>query len=82
MYPFAIKEIHKLKCGKEQFGYILKLNVACLVKYYDMFESDNNLYIVMDYFENGSVNDLIKKHREKKEKIDTWVCFVFVLIYL
>jgi serine/threonine protein kinase len=81
--PCAIKEIKSSKSGLfgEELGYVLKLNSQYLVKYYDMFELDNNLYVVMEYFENGNLGDMIKKQREKKEKMSKGVFLIFVLIY-
>jgi serine/threonine protein kinase len=77
-FPCAIKKIESKSFEKEeQIGYISKLKSICLMKYYDMFELNNNLYIVMQYFENGSLYDLIKSHREKNQKIDIFVYFDF-----
>jgi serine/threonine protein kinase len=81
--PCAIKEIKSSKSGLfgEELGYMLKLNSKYLIKYYDMFKSNNNLYVVMEYFENGNLGDMIKKQREKKEKIKEEVFLMFILIY-
>jgi serine/threonine protein kinase len=40
--------------GEQQFGYVSKLNSPNLVKYYEIFTFNNDLYVVMQYFENGN----------------------------
>jgi serine/threonine protein kinase len=61
---------------EEEFGYKSQLNSEYLVKYYESFKFNNFICLVMDYFEKGSLNNLIKKHLEMNEKISKEV-FMF-----
>jgi serine/threonine protein kinase len=57
---FAVKCI---KCSdsinsadrERRFGYVSKLNSQYLVKYGETFTFNNDLYVVMQYFENGNL---------------------------
>lgn len=38
-----------------------RLNHPNIVKYVDTINTENNLYIIIEYIENGSLSDIIKK---------------------
>jgi serine/threonine protein kinase len=63
---------------ERQFGYVSRLNSDYLVKYYETFTFNNDLYVVMRYFEKGNLHDFIKRYREENEKIEEWVYFYFI----
>jgi serine/threonine protein kinase len=80
---FAVKRVSlsdSFSQKEKQFGYMSRLNSRYLVKYHETFTSNNDLYVVMDYYENGNLYDLIKNYKEKEEKIDEWVCFIFFFL--
>ena len=61
---YFISEIELLK----------KLNHPNIVKYYKSFKEDDKLYIIMEFFDNGDLDDYIKvlkteKNKDKKEEI-------------
>jgi serine/threonine protein kinase len=46
-----------------------------VIEYYDSFFDDENLYIIMEYAEKGTLNEFIKKKKELNElipEIDIW----------
>ena len=45
-----------------------KLNHPNIVKYYKSFREDDKLYIIMEYFDNGDLNDYIKVLKYEKDK--------------
>jgi serine/threonine protein kinase len=63
---------------EQRFGYVSKLNSKYLVKYYETFTFNNDLYVVMEYFKNGNLYDFIKRYQEKNQKIKEWVYFYFI----
>jgi serine/threonine protein kinase len=63
---------------EQRFGYGSKLNYQYLVKYYETFILNNDLYVVMEYFENGNLSNFIKRYREAKQRIKKKVCFYFI----
>jgi serine/threonine protein kinase len=60
---------------EQRFGYVSKLNYQYLVKYFETFTLNNDLYVVMEYFENGNLSDFIKQYGEKNKRIEEWVYF-------
>jgi serine/threonine protein kinase len=44
-----------------RFGYVFKLNSEYLVKYFEIFISNNDLYVAMEYFKNGKYKMIAKK---------------------
>ena len=46
-----------------------KLNHPNIVKYYKSFREDDKLYIIMEYFDNGDLNDYIKVLKYEKDKV-------------
>jgi serine/threonine protein kinase len=75
----AVKKIElHFSFNEIEVGYKSKLNDQYLVKYYDMFESDNNYYVVMEYFENGDLFNLIRKQQKKNKRIKILVFLIFV----
>jgi serine/threonine protein kinase len=58
---------------EQQFGYMSRLNSDYLVKYFETFTQNDDLYVVMEYYENCN---FIKKYREKNLRIPKYVCFI------
>jgi serine/threonine protein kinase len=80
---FAIKCIKSSKSidspdRERRFGYVSKLNSKYLVQYQEIFTFDNDLYVVMEYFENGSLNNFIKRHQKGNIRIKKYVCFYLI----
>ena len=46
-----------------------KLDHPNIVKYYKSFREDDQLYIIMEYFDNGDLNDYIKVLKYEKDKV-------------
>jgi serine/threonine protein kinase len=63
---------------EQQFGYVAKLNSDYLVKYYDKFIFNNDLYVVMQYFKNGNLDNFIKRYQEGNRRIQEHVYFYFI----
>jgi hypothetical protein len=63
---------------EQQFGYLSKLDSPYLVKYRETFTFNNDLYVVMEYFEDGNLNDFIKRYREANQRIKEGVYFYFI----
>ena len=62
-----------------------QLNHKYIVKYYDSFESNNSLFIVMEYCENGDLNSFLLKMQKKTPHINEnsiWKFFLQMLIGL
>jgi serine/threonine protein kinase len=59
---FAIKRVSELKEG-EEIGYEYEMNSDYLVKYFEKFVIGDYLYLVMFFFKNGNVRNLIEKQR-------------------
>ena len=47
---------------------ITKLNHQNIVKYYKSFTENNKIYIIMEYFDNGDLDNYIKALKEDKNK--------------
>ena len=54
-----------------------KLDHPNIVKYYKSFREDDKLYIIMEYFDNGDLDDYIKvlKKEKKQKKEEIWNIF-------
>jgi hypothetical protein len=63
---------------ERRFGYVSKLNSLYLIKYHETFTFNNDLYVVMEYFENGNLNDFIKRYRETNQRVREYVYFYFI----
>jgi serine/threonine protein kinase len=78
--------LYAVKCIKSsdsadrerRFGYVSKLNSQYLVKYYKTFTFNNDLYAVMQYFENGNLYDFIKRYQEGNRRIEELVYRHFI----
>jgi NIMA (never in mitosis gene a)-related kinase len=66
---------------EQQFGYMSRLNSFFLVKYFETFILNNDLYVVMEYFENGNLHELINQYRKNNQKIPEFVCFTSIRIF-
>ena len=70
---------------KEQYflseiGLLKKLDHPNIVKYYKSFREDDKLYIVMEYFDNGDLDDYIEvlnanKDKQENKKEEIWNIF-------
>jgi serine/threonine protein kinase len=79
----AVKCISATVEKEREFGYISQLNSIFVVKYLDFFTIDAGCCFVMDYFENGSVGDLIKDYQKQNKRIERYVCScIFIFIYV
>ena len=65
---------------------ILKsINSKYVVKYYDSFEEENNLNIVMEYCESGDLNDFIESQKKTKHLLPEktiWQFFIKITLGL
>ena len=64
----------KEKYFKSEIELLKKLNHPNIVKYYKSFREDDQLYIIMEYFDNGDLSDYVKvlkydKNLDKKPEI-------------
>jgi serine/threonine protein kinase len=71
---YAIKCIDSSKCyfdteKEEEFGYKSQLSSSYLVKYYETFIFNNFICFVVEYFEKGSLDNLINEHLKMNKKI-------------
>jgi len=69
-----LKEKQQRECYRE-VGILKKVNHPNIIKYYSSFLEKNNLYIIMEYAENGDLYSLIKhykKHNKHFEEINIW----------
>jgi serine/threonine protein kinase len=83
---FAVKCIKSSKSEisakkEQQFGYMSRLNSPYLVKYCETFTLNNDCFVVMEYFENGTLHELINKYRKEKQKIPQYVCFTLIRMF-
>jgi hypothetical protein len=76
----CIKSLNSIDSGdrERRFGYVSKLNSSYLVKYYETFTFNNDLYVVMEYFKNGNLSNFIKQYQKENQKIREWVYFYFI----
>jgi serine/threonine protein kinase len=63
---------------ERRFGYVSKLNSNYLVKYRETFTFNNDLYVVMDYFENVNLVEFIKKYQKTNQRIKEFVYSFFI----
>eukprot|EP00347_Sterkiella_histriomuscorum_P008716 403344026 len=70
----AVKVLSKKKLGKlieklkQEVIYLKKLDSPNIVKYYETYEDDNYVYLVMEYCPGGELFDLISQKLEKSKK--------------
>jgi serine/threonine protein kinase len=57
---------------------VIIINSPYLVNYYEIFIFNNDLYVVMQYFKDGNLNDFIKRYREANQRIEEGVYFYFI----
>jgi hypothetical protein len=77
---FVVKYIKSSKSidsaeRERRFGYVSKLNSPYLVKYRETFTFNNDLCVVMEYFEDGNLHDFIKRYQKKNQRIKEKVYF-------
>ena len=63
----------------KQIDNILKLNYFYILKFYKYFVTDNEIHIIMEHTNNGSLNDFIKIHASLKLNISEeylWNLFI------
>ena len=69
-----LKEKQQRECYRE-VGILKKVNHPNIIKYYSSFLEKSNLYIIMEYAENGDLYSLIKhykNHNKHFEEINIW----------
>ena len=64
-YEYVLKEINILK----------NLSHQNIVKYYNYYEEHDNIYIIMEYLEGGTIKDFIKN---EKNKITEDICRIII----
>ena len=68
----------KEKYFKSEIELLKKLNHPNIVKYYKSFREDDQLYIIMEYFDNGDLSDYVKVLKYDKDldkKPEIWNIF-------
>ena len=83
---YVIKQISLLGLSKAQIDEVKleseilrKIKSQYVVKYYDSFEENNNLYIVMEYCESGDLNDYIEKQKKTKHLLHENIIWTFFI---
>lgn len=64
---FAIKMVKKIPLCENEANIMLNLKHPCIVKLLDAVETPNAWFIQMDFFEGGSLDDLIKRDQLSEE---------------
>ena len=63
----------KIQTFEKEAEILSKFNCDNIVKYYDTFKDNNNIYILMEFYDGESLKNFIDKHRKNnlfiKEKI-------------
>ena len=72
---YAIKIINKQKI--ENMNDILRENIIMknikndnVIQLYDKFEDNDNIYFILEYLPNGTLENLVKKHKDIESNID------------
>ena len=89
---YVIKQIPLFSLNNDQINDVKQeakilstINSKYLVKYFDSFEENNNLYIVMEYCDNGDLSHFLENHQKTnlilKEEI-IWKIFIKITIGL
>ena len=76
------KEISEMR---QESKILSSINSDFVVKYYDSFEENNNINIVMEYCDEGDLNDFITKKKEENKLIEEdliWKIFLKITIGL
>ena len=71
--------------NKSEAKLLSQIKSNYVVKYYDSFIDNNNLYIVMEYCEGGDLFQYIEKNRKKKIKLKEkiiWQIFIQMILGL
>ncbi|MBR1472319.1 MAG: protein kinase, partial [Lachnospiraceae bacterium] len=89
---FVIKQISLNDLSQEEISNVKleakilsSINSKYVVKYYDSFEENNNLNIVMEYCDGGDLGQFIISKKEKNEKINEdliWLFFIKITLGL
>jgi len=70
---------------KSESEILKSINSKYVVKYYDSFEEENNLNIVMEYCESGDLNDFIENQKKTKHLLQeniVWKFFIKITLGL
>ena len=82
LYDLTQEEISNVKMEAK----ILKtINSKYVVKYFDSFEENNHLNIVMEYCNGGDLGEYLESKKEKNEKINedlVWLIFIKITLGL
>ena len=76
------KEINEVR---QEAKILSSINSEFVVKYYDSFEENDNINIVMEYCDEGDLNDFIIKKKEENKLIEEdliWNIFIKITIGL
>ena len=65
---FSANLLDMEKYYNNEIELITKLNHQNIVKYYKSFTENNKIYIIMEYFDNGDLDNYIKALKEDKDK--------------
>ena len=69
----------ELEEARNEAQILSQLNCKYVVKYYDSFEEHNNLFIVMEYCENGDLSSYLSKMKKKVKSLSEntiWKFFI------
>ena len=91
-FLYVIKQIPLFSLNNDQINDVKQeakilstINSKYVVKYYDSFEENNNLYIVMEYCDNGDLSHFLENRKKTnillKEEI-IWKIFIKITIGL
>jgi len=62
---FAVKIVSKellaenIVCFRELLGRLTSISHPCVISYYDVYENDSNIYLIMEYFKGKQLLDLM-----------------------
>ena len=73
----SLKNNNKIKINKllEEIDILIKLNNDKIVKYYEYSINQNNLYILIEYFDGQDLINFINQYKEKNKNIEEKVIF-------
>ena len=73
----SLKNNNKIKINKllEEIDILIKLNNDKIVKYYEYSINQNNLYILIEYFDGQDLISFINQYKEKNKNIEEKVIF-------
>ena len=89
---YVLKQISLIGLTQEQKAdvkleaqVLSKIKSKYVVQYYDSFEEDGKLNIIMEYCDSGDLNDFIEKHKQTKHLLSeniVWKIFIKITLGL